>query len=212
MSEAITPTQAILELLRSASSVIEISDHGGDIVLTLVDGATLRSIRLQVLEHDLVPAAPKAATPRPEIPVDLTPEEADRRGLPRYLSRDWLVDQLYTHGSPEKVAAEHDMQPADVRWAATAMHIDNPLTERIRSLWDSGAFKNQNDLAKHLGVARTTISKAVGNGRDQETIAVVRELIEGGLDTAQVIAELGRRGDRRNESKIRHLIGRARMP
>lgn len=204
--------QALFRLLTLAAEggLIGITPQpSGRFLVEVVDGDQIGTACLTVHEIDLSTATEPPKAPQPGTDTDA--QWLTDHGFPPYYNRAWLLRQLHRFGGdPDRLAADTEYAPDSIREMIAHFGIEGYLNELIWMEWSSGRFAMQKDLAAHLGVSKGTVSKAVGQGLDAQSLARIEALLDEGADAPAIIQDLRQRGDRRNDDKLRHLIRRAR--
>lgn len=211
MLERMHPVQALKKMIElGQQNLIDITPTAQGYCARFVYGDAVHSIEVVIINYDFA-LAPTPAAVDYFYPSGLNEEAVKQSGLPRYLSRSWMVRNLYEYGNSIDNLAEASGYHPDLLGQAKRGHgIENALNEYIRLLWGGGKFRRQGDLAKHLNVSLATVSNVVGKIRSQDTEGMVRKWLLEGRDTPEIIALLREKGDRRNENKLKHLIRKMR--
>lgn len=209
--------EELLSLLRRQQGVLRMTeDDEGRVTITFLVGGAAQSVTVSI--YELPDAEPvDGVTPPPDELFASRPSWSEldllERGLPLYWSREWLMKALMRHQSaPNRVAAQHGYQAAEISRYRKLFGLEGATGEIVRELWGSGAYFTQLDLARHLGVAASTISRHVGSIRhpDSDRIAKVEQMIRQDMTFDEMLAEL--RADQTYLPRLRYIVSRLRSP
>ncbi len=205
------PQEVIFRLLElGPEAVLRVGGTGNGIVIYVLDGESERRIELQIVSDDFTPTTPPPPSPTAP-PPDLSERSARELGLPLYLSREWMLGQLVRHKTIEGVSAESGYSLETLRAYRVAHAISSATEEVIRSEWATGKYRTQNDLADTLGISKARVSRIVGDARNVEIDARIRELIDAGLGNNDIADIVTHEGSRKTRERLIDLIRKTRL-